>query len=138
MSKILRNWRNFLRLAGREFQIETWTTKTVAHNKQQNNSSCGVFTLKFAEEYMANGDLRHNQTHLPEVLKARGDLACALLQAGSLRCLFELKKCLKTYLVSSPHIIELLIALNVTIYFQRHPKNRSEDLLLRFILSCHH
>ncbi|CAI5676642.1 unnamed protein product [Oreochromis niloticus] len=43
--KILRNWRNFLRMRGHEDTME-WQLHTMQHNKQQDSSSCGVLLLK--------------------------------------------------------------------------------------------
>uniref|UniRef100_A0AAZ1XXP0 Integrase catalytic domain-containing protein n=1 Tax=Oreochromis aureus TaxID=47969 RepID=A0AAZ1XXP0_OREAU len=49
--KIMRNWRNFLKMKGKEESRVDWKMETLPHSKQMDSSSCGVLVLKFAEHY---------------------------------------------------------------------------------------
>ncbi|KAL4008563.1 hypothetical protein ACER0C_002415 [Sarotherodon galilaeus] len=77
--KILRNWRNFLRMRGHEDTME-WQLQTMQHNKQQDSSSCGVLLLKFAEHYLAFGEVSEVLTTTEAVVLERMQIACTLLE----------------------------------------------------------
>ncbi|XP_039462869.1 uncharacterized protein LOC120436250 isoform X1 [Oreochromis aureus] len=77
--KILRNWRNFLRMRGHEDTME-WQLHTMQHNKQQDSSSCGVLLLKFAEQYLAFGEVSEVLTTTEAVVLERMQIACTLLE----------------------------------------------------------
>ncbi|CAL8292005.1 unnamed protein product [Arctogadus glacialis] len=44
--KLLRNWRNFLRITDFGDKGATWTVQTMQHNKQQDSNSCGILALR--------------------------------------------------------------------------------------------
>ncbi|CAL8343150.1 unnamed protein product [Arctogadus glacialis] len=79
--KLLRNWRNFLRITDFGDKGATWTVQTMQHNKQQDSSSCGILVLRqFADDYLRYGDISDVQTSPRAVHQARLHVATALLQ----------------------------------------------------------
>ncbi|KAL4004274.1 signal-regulatory protein delta [Sarotherodon galilaeus] len=77
--KILCNWRNILRMRGHEDTME-WQLQTMQHNKQQDSSSCRVLLLKFAEHYLAFGEVSEVLTTTEAVVLERMQIACTLLE----------------------------------------------------------
>ncbi|XP_026016700.1 uncharacterized protein LOC113017806 isoform X2 [Astatotilapia calliptera] len=77
--KILRNWRNFLRMRGHEDTME-WQLQTMQHNKRQDSCSCGVLLLKFAEHYLDFGEVSEVSTTTEPVVLERMQIACTLLE----------------------------------------------------------
>ncbi|XP_051994313.1 uncharacterized protein LOC127652219 isoform X1 [Xyrauchen texanus] len=76
--KILRNWRNFLKLTC-DGQTAQWQLRTLKHDQQMDSSSCGVLVLNFAERYLLTGTISDVQTTPEAVSSARIKVACALL-----------------------------------------------------------
>ncbi|XP_051949318.1 uncharacterized protein LOC127620216 isoform X2 [Xyrauchen texanus] len=76
--KILRNWRNFLKLRC-DGQTAQWQLRTLKHDQQMDSSSCGVLVLNFAERYLLTGTISDVQTTPEAVSSARIKVACALL-----------------------------------------------------------
>ncbi|XP_077078681.1 sentrin-specific protease 1-like [Siphateles boraxobius] len=76
--KILRNWRNFLKLRCDE-QTAQWQLRTLKHDLQMDSSSCGVLVLNFAEQYLLTGTISNVQTTPEAVSSARMKVACTLL-----------------------------------------------------------
>ncbi|KAI7789889.1 putative gypsy retrotransposon integrase-like protein 1-like, partial [Triplophysa rosa] len=78
--RLLRNWRNFLKMTGHRGKAEKWTVHTMQHNKQHDSSSCGVLVFRLAKDYLESGDISTVQTSAQVVNLARLEIACALLQ----------------------------------------------------------
>ncbi|KAL2096395.1 hypothetical protein ACEWY4_008543 [Coilia grayii] len=76
--KVLRNWRNFLKMMGRS--TESWQVRTLQHHKQQDSSSCGVLVLKFAERFILTGNAEEVLTTAEAMKQCRGQIACTLLK----------------------------------------------------------
>ncbi|XP_058653261.1 uncharacterized protein LOC131552995 [Onychostoma macrolepis] len=81
--KILRNWRNFLKLRRCDEQTAQWQLQTLKHNQQMDSSSCGVLVLNFAEQYLLTGTISHVQTTSEAVSSARMKIACTLRCRGN-------------------------------------------------------
>ncbi|KAG9264180.1 sentrin-specific protease 2-like isoform X1 [Astyanax mexicanus] len=78
--KILRNWRNFLKMIGHQDHSAEWRTTVLKHNPQQDASSCGVLVLKFAEDFLSTGAIDNVQTTQAAISTARMGIACSLLE----------------------------------------------------------
>ncbi|KAL7858906.1 hypothetical protein SRHO_G00140530 [Serrasalmus rhombeus] len=70
--KMLRNWRNFLRMTGHGDQGPKWTGQTMLHNKQHDSSSGGILVLRFAEDDL-QGEISALSRH-PHKMLTRHDL----------------------------------------------------------------
>nr|XP_033494403.1 sentrin-specific protease 1-like isoform X1 [Epinephelus lanceolatus]XP_033494404.1 sentrin-specific protease 1-like isoform X1 [Epinephelus lanceolatus]XP_033494405.1 sentrin-specific protease 1-like isoform X1 [Epinephelus lanceolatus] len=80
--RILRNWRNFLRMREHQSSSASWTVETLGHELQVNGSSCGVLILKFVEEYLQSGSIFDVKTDPASVQAARLHIACKLIENG--------------------------------------------------------
>ncbi|XP_072562148.1 sentrin-specific protease 2-like [Paramormyrops kingsleyae] len=78
--KVLRNWRNFLKMRGFDAQKGQWCVQTLQHQKQLDGSSCGVLILRFAVDYLLRGNISEVQTTEEAVRSARLEIACELLE----------------------------------------------------------
>ncbi|KAG7314461.1 hypothetical protein KOW79_021764 [Hemibagrus wyckioides] len=77
--KVLRNWRNFLKLQGRDEHSAAWQAQTLPHEEQQDSSSCGLLILKFAELCLLEGSVQDVKTSESAISLDRIEIACALL-----------------------------------------------------------
>ncbi|KAM8967036.1 uncharacterized protein RCH25_025715 [Pelodytes ibericus] len=74
------NWMNFLsRYELEELKVD-WKYVTMAHQKQQDSSSCGVLILMFAKEFILSRNLHEVKTSEEYISNARLQIACDLLQ----------------------------------------------------------
>ncbi|KAK2869258.1 hypothetical protein Q7C36_001129 [Tachysurus vachellii] len=78
--KVLRNWRNFLKLRDHDEHSTTWQVQRLPHENQQDSSSCGVLILKFAELYLLKGSIQDVKTSESAISLARMEIACALMK----------------------------------------------------------
>ncbi|KAM8952905.1 uncharacterized protein RCH25_043643 [Pelodytes ibericus] len=74
------NWMNFLSRYELEQLKEDWKYVTMAHQKQQDSSSCGVLILMFAKEFILSRNLHEVKTSEEYISNARLQIACDLLQ----------------------------------------------------------
>ncbi|CAI5665531.1 unnamed protein product [Oreochromis niloticus] len=81
--KIMRNWRNFLKMKGKEESRVDWKMETLPHNKQMDSSSCGVLVLKFAEHYLMSGEVTRVLSTPEAIGLQRTEIACELLEHQS-------------------------------------------------------
>ncbi|CAI5669979.1 uncharacterized protein LOC109201145 [Oreochromis niloticus] len=81
--KIMRNWRNFLKMKGKEESRVDWKMETLPHNKQMDSSSCGVLVLKFAEHYLMSGEVTRVLSTPEAIGLQRTEIACKLLEHQS-------------------------------------------------------
>ncbi|XP_026005658.1 uncharacterized protein LOC113010669 isoform X4 [Astatotilapia calliptera] len=81
--KVMRNWRNFLKMKGKEESRVDWRMETLPHNKQMDSSSCGVLVLKFAEHYLLSGEVTRVLSTPEAIGLHRTEIACELLEHQS-------------------------------------------------------
>ncbi|CAI5679843.1 unnamed protein product [Oreochromis niloticus] len=81
--KIMRNWRNFLKMKGKEESRVDWKMETLPHSKQMDSSSCRVLVLKFAEHYLMSGEVTRVLSNPEAIGLQRTEIACELLEHQS-------------------------------------------------------
>ncbi|KAL5019429.1 hypothetical protein ScPMuIL_003487 [Solemya velum] len=81
--KLLQNWYAFLKLreeAGVQAAFGSWSIDTLPHCCQIDGSSCGIYVLKFAENYLLGNTLTVNWTKF-DLIKIREEVSSVLLAA---------------------------------------------------------